>query len=219
MQRLAVVGVIATLLSAPAARAARVDVHVTDGRVELTSDAAPLSEILARLSQVLGFELEREGNVPNPLVPALELKGRTPVETVLSVLEGLGLDHALTVDESGTRVEKLLLVAASPPVRNRGGRSARPMPFSRRSVQRPPQRLVQPQEDWNAGFEPDADELGAPDAVVDDEAALEEPTELEPATPDEEPTPEPEGAVLPGGRLVTPGGLVAPNEDTLEEEP
>jgi hypothetical protein len=201
--RVSAVAVLMCVLVPAAGRTAGVEVRIVDGRVDLTSDGAPLGTLLDRLSQALSFQLERDGNVPNPIVPALELRGRTPVEAVLSVLEGLGLNHALTLDVSGARIEKLVLVGASSSARGASG-GARPTPFSRRNAPRPELYASEPEPDpGSAGL--DESEILAPDAGPAEEPPPE--ASPEPETPK---TDQQEGAFA-GARLVTPGaGAVEP---------
>jgi hypothetical protein len=98
------------LLAAPAA--AEITVRVSGGRVDLTATAAPLSEVLDRLARQTGMKVVYEGPAPRPLV-TLTLRGRTPAETVLGLLEGLGINFALVADPSGARVETLVVAGAS----------------------------------------------------------------------------------------------------------
>jgi hypothetical protein len=91
------------------ARAA-VDVRQEGERVSVRAEAAPLSEVLDRLSKQLGMKVVYEGAPPRALVTA-SLSDRTPAEAVLGILEGLGLDYLARMDKTGTRVEALILSA------------------------------------------------------------------------------------------------------------
>lgn len=101
-----------TLVAAPAT--ADIDVRTAAGRVDVHVSAAPLSEILDRLSRQTGMKVVYEGALPRQLVTAT-LDGRTPAEAVLAVLEGLGLNYAVVMDVSGQHIDTLLLAGAAAP--------------------------------------------------------------------------------------------------------
>lgn len=92
--------------------AAEVTVRVSGGHVDLAAKAAPLSEVLDRLGRQTGMKVVYEGPAPRQLV-TLSLQGRTPAETVLAVLEGLGINFALVGDSSGAGVQTLVVAGAS----------------------------------------------------------------------------------------------------------
>jgi hypothetical protein len=98
------------LAASPAA--AEVTVRVTGGHVDLAATAAPLAEVLDRLGRQTGMKVVYEGPAPRQLV-TLSIQGRTPAETVLSVLEGLGVNFALVADPSGAGVQTLIVAGAS----------------------------------------------------------------------------------------------------------
>src|SRR5687768_12723182 len=112
-------------LAAALPAAAEVNVAVNDGRVDLSARSAPLSDVLDRLARQTAMQVTYEGAPPRNLVTAA-LQSATPVQAVLSVLEGLGLNYALQLDRTGRQVRTLLLVsrtggppgpgAGSPPV-------------------------------------------------------------------------------------------------------
>lgn len=155
---------LALLLTAPAA--AEVTVRVLPAapgaaqQVELTARAAPLAEVLDRLGRQIGMKVLYEGAHPRQLV-TLSLQGRSPVETVLGVLEGQGLNYALVSDTAGTRVETLLIAGAPPQAASSGSagssatRGTAPSSF-RRPVAPPP------------GSGPDS--IDEPDELEEDEA-------------------------------------------------
>ncbi len=163
------------LFPAPSVAGAATEVQVRAGKVDLKTSGAPLSEVLERLERAAGFKVEREGSPPNPLVPALELNDRTPAQAVLTVLEGLGLNYALSLDDSGAQVEKLLLIGAgsstpasaaakSPPPMRPGFQQFRPeMP----PIEEPPEDVM---EDVT-----DAPE-DVPDGVLPDESGPQGPS-------------------------------------------
>ena len=65
--------------------------------------------MLDGLARKTRMKVVYEGPVPRTPV-TVELRGRTPAEAVLGVLEGLGLNYALVLDVSGTEVETLMIV-------------------------------------------------------------------------------------------------------------
>jgi hypothetical protein len=126
-----------SLLAVPAA--AEVAVRVADGHVELVAKTAPLSEVLDRLARQTGMKVVYEGPAPRQLV-TVTLRGRSPAETVLSLLEGLGLNFALVADPAGSRVQTLLVAgtasASTTPASTTA--AARPAPGPRRPFGPPP---------------------------------------------------------------------------------
>jgi hypothetical protein len=154
------------LTTVPGFAGAGVDVQVHAGRVDLKLSGAPLSEILDQLAGTLKFQLIREAGAPNPMLPALELKDRTPVEAVLGVLDGQGVNYAITMDASGSRVESLLLAAAkSAPAAPRATLPGRSLPTrGLRGV------IPQPSDDGN-------------DDAPEEEVVIPPPPEEEPAPP------------------------------------
>jgi hypothetical protein len=79
-----------------------------DGRVDVRATTAPLPEVLDQLSRQTGMKVIYDGPVPRPLL-TLTLERRTPVEALLGILEGLGLNYAVVMDPTATRVETLLM--------------------------------------------------------------------------------------------------------------
>lgn len=114
---------------------AEVSVRVTDGRVDLSATAAPMAEVLDRLSRQTGMKVVYEGPAPRQLV-TLSLQGRSPTEVVLGLLEGQGLNYILIGDASGNRVQTLMMAGAAPVTSSRtaatssGNRMASPPPAS-----------------------------------------------------------------------------------------
>lgn len=173
----------ALILTALPGAAANVEVRVNAGRVDLKLPGAPLSEVLTRLSGALGFKLTREDGVPDPYLPALEFKSRTPVEAVLSVLDGQGLNYAITMDASGATVESLLLTATKP--------STDPTTPSSRSSP-------------SAGA-PRFPRMGMPPPDANDDVP--EPPDMNmPVVPDDEPAPAPPAPAAPPAPVPTPQG-------------
>ena len=88
---------------------AGVEVTVTGDRLDVIAARAPVSEVLYGLARKTRMKVVYEGPVPRTPV-TVELRGRTPAQAVLGVLEGLGLSYALVLDVSGTEVETLMIV-------------------------------------------------------------------------------------------------------------
>jgi hypothetical protein len=132
------------------------DVRAQSGVVTIRAHAAPLSEVLDRLSRASGFKLVYEGPRPSLLVTT-SLQELPEAEGVRRLLEGLGLNYALQTDTAGRRVVVLIVsgsVAPTPSPARAGSASA------------------------NASFvrPPDVDEpapLGMPDADVSDDSNVE----------------------------------------------
>jgi len=177
--------VLALILTALPGAAANVEVRVNAGRVDLKLPGAALSEVLARLSSALGFKLTREDGVPDPYLPALEFKGRTPVEAVLSVLDGQGLNYAITMDASGATVESLLLTATKPPSDATTAASRlTPSPGAPRFPR-----------------------MGMPPPDANDDANVPEPPDVNmPGMPDDEPAAPPPPPAAPPSAAPTPQG-------------
>lgn len=127
-------GVLVSFLIALPAAAADVSVSVTEGRVDLSATAAPIADVLERLSKQTGMKVVYEGPVPRQLV-TVSLHGRSPAEAVLGLLEGQGLNYILLGDASGERVQTLMMAGATatppstpsqPAASNRPARASRP---------------------------------------------------------------------------------------------
>lgn len=105
-------GLLASFLIALPAAAADVSVRLTDGRVDLSATAAPIADVLERLSKQTGMKVVYEGPAPRQLV-TVSLHGRSPTEAVLGLLEGQGLNYILIGDASGERVQTLMMAGAT----------------------------------------------------------------------------------------------------------
>jgi hypothetical protein len=164
---------------------AEIQVHVTNGRVNLQATAAPLSEVLDRLAKQTGMKVTYDGS-PQRVPVNLTLTDRTPAQAVLGVLDGLGLNYALRMDLTGTRVETLM-IAGSTSAAPAGTAPTPPRPVT--PVLRPSEPVVEPDEEAQA---------------EEDGAEADEP-------PDTEAQP-PAGVVPPLGQQPpgTPGATVLP---------
>ena len=105
------------------------DVRRNGDKVDVHAATAPITEVLDRLARQTGMKVIYDGPQPRARV-RLELTGVTPLQAVLSLMEGQGLNYALRMDATGTRIDTLLLVA--------GGGASTPAPMSppRPDVQR-----------------------------------------------------------------------------------
>lgn len=163
--------------------AGEVQVRPNGARLDLIATAAPLQDVLARLSQQTGMKVVYDGAPPRTLV-TVSLPQRTPVEAVLSLFEGLGLNYALSTDKSGTRVDMLIISAAA------SGGSATP-----RTAIAPPAAMPTPDP-----RRPPQRPQPAPDADRDEE---EQQADEDGAGP--QPTPAPTGPVIFQGPIPGPG--------------
>jgi hypothetical protein len=208
--RLATPLALVALATATAPATAEVTVRVLPAspggvaQVELTARAAPLSEVLDRLSRQIGMKVVYEGASPRQLV-TLTLHGRTPAETVLGLLEGTGVNFALQADATGARVETLLVAGSAPQA---ASASAAPAPARGRSVS--PSGFRRPVPPPGSG--PDVVEEDAPEDleedVEDDPAA---PEEAAPVQPDPNAGNQPAGTMPPPpGNMPTPSFPVSP---------
>ncbi len=123
---------------------AAVDVHVSGQAVDVQASNAPLSEVLDRLSRQTQMKIVYDGTPPRQTV-TLDLRGRTVVEAVVAALEGQGVNYALAMDPSGTRVETLLVSGTATMSAARGGGAIE----DRRSAARempPPEPVIEEPE-------------------------------------------------------------------------
>ena len=182
------------------ASAVEVSVRVTDGRVDLAATAAPMADVLDRLSKQTGMKVVYEGPAPRQLV-TVSLHGRSPTEAVLGLLEGQGLNYILIGDASGDRVQTLMMAGAAPNASSKPAASSSPG----RAMASPP-----------PASGPDADE------PVEEPEQEEEP---EPAPAVQPPNGQPQlppGVVIPGVQIpgaapnpaVPPAGMAPPGANT-----
>ena len=121
------------LLAASDVRAG-VEVRVTGDRVDIMAINAPLADVLEGLARQTRVKLVYEGAPPRQLV-SVDIKDRTPAEALLAVLDGQGLAFAVALDPTGTRVQTLLLSAASTAPAGPGAPNPRVVPS-------PPERPI-----------------------------------------------------------------------------
>jgi hypothetical protein len=171
-----------------AAAAAEVTLQTRGTRLDLRASAAPLSEVLDRLARQTGMKVDYGGSVPRQPV-TLTLVDRSPLEVVLALLEGQGLNFALVSDEIDGRVRTLIL-AGRTSTSSSTAQAQRPAP-------RPTFRPQAPTEPDVFEPEPDMPDIGddqgaqpGPPPDAPNPAALrpqpgpgERPAEADPAAP------------------------------------
>src|SRR5437867_3860479 len=190
-------GVLAATLLAGSAAGAEINIRVAEGRVDLSTNAAPVADVLDRLSKQTGMKVLYEGSPPRQLV-SVSLAGRTPAEAVVGLLEGLGLNYMLLGDPSGARVQTLMMGGAAPATPS--ARTASASPSSRPAP----------------GSSPDADEAEEPEEEPEPAAPTPAPTRTLPSglpgTPPALPTPTLPGTTFPGvtPSSVPPGSTMSP---------
>jgi hypothetical protein len=103
------------LLTVPAVSAEEIAVRVrNDGRVDLRVKSVPLVSVLDRLAGLTEMKLAYQGPSPRRLV-TLEVYAASQAEAVLHVLEGLGIDYAVSTNPAGTRILSLVVADAARP--------------------------------------------------------------------------------------------------------
>lgn len=102
----------AALTASALTASAEVRVRLVGDRVDLEATNAPLSEILNVLAEKTGMKVVYDGPPPRTLLTTT-LASRSHPEAVLALFEGLGLNFALSLDRTGSRVDTLLVVGAS----------------------------------------------------------------------------------------------------------
>jgi hypothetical protein len=165
---------------------AGIAVREFQGRVDVAAAAAPLADVLDRLARQTGMRIVYEGPAPRQLV-TLSLVGRSPAEAVTAILEGQGLNYALVLDATATRVEKLLVTGVEASGAS-GSSPARQFPPS----------TIQPR---HIPPEPEPDDPPVEEPPPPDAASLPGPDKTQPQ-------PNPPGS--PNGPALPPGMPAAP---------
>jgi hypothetical protein len=195
----------AAVLLAASLGSADTDVRRNGDKVEVHASSAPLTEVLDRLARQTGMKVAYDGPQPRARV-RVDLAGVTPLQAVMSILEGQGLNYALRMDPSGTRIETLLLVA--------GGASGAPAAVGPAPRPEIPPRMFEREREQPEPQEPEEVPAEAPARGNDENEGPKSPRDLMPpnipaptgpAAPLMLPTPPAPGA-MPG--MMTPG---APN--------
>jgi hypothetical protein len=196
------------LLALGPAAGAGIAVRESQGKIDVAAAAAPLADVLDRLAHQIGMKVVYEGPAPRQLV-TLSLVGRSPAEAVTAILEGQGLNYALVLDATATRVEKLLVTGATPAgFGHSPGRAVAPA-LERSRVLRPdndPEPEEVPEEPPPAP-EPPAPEAPIPAAPGTPAPQKAEPSANPPGSPNPPATATP--APTPPGMVTPPPGLPA----------
>jgi len=195
------------LLAAPDLRAA-VEVHVSGGRVDVQAVNAPISEILDGLARELHIKIVYEGPPPRQVL-SVDLKGRTPAEAFLAIVEGQGLAYALSMDKTGRKVESVLMA---------GGNNAPSANAGPPTASRPPERVQREPvvEDTPEEAAADADEDQLPPDTGRPVVPHGKPAEAAP------PAPPSQGVYLPAPGGDYPSSVFAPrppSPDTTKPKP
>ena len=100
------------------ALAGDVEVVVREGRIDVSAENAPLSQVVEQIAQAIGAKVEYGGPPPDQLV-TVALVDQTPTEVFLSVLHDQGADFAIQTDDAGTGVVKLVIATDTSVSENR----------------------------------------------------------------------------------------------------
>jgi type II secretory pathway component GspD/PulD (secretin) len=104
-------------------------VQLSEGRVDVQAEGAPLAEVLDRLAETIGMRVVYDGFEPREAV-TVSLRGRTPLEAVNEVLKDRKVNYALAVEPPG-QVRVLILTGPAGDVKKAG---AVPPPAPARAV-------------------------------------------------------------------------------------
>jgi hypothetical protein len=184
-----------------------VTVRAVQGKIDITARNAVLADVLDRVAKQTGMVINYEGPPPQARI-SLSLRGRAPADVVVQLLEGQGLNYALVMDASATKVAKLLVTTAPPAGRDRtvsSQPSARPAPA--------PVHVPEPVEP-----EPEP----APEPVEDPAAVpVEAPPPADGLPPGTQPAPNtpPPGAVMPTRPGPPPGTVPFTPPTTYSNSP
>jgi hypothetical protein len=146
-----------------------VEIRNSGDRLDVRATATPVSEVLDRLGRQIGMKVVYETAPPRQSI-TLSFEGRTPADAVFGILEGLGLNYALLMDPSGTRVQTLLIIGTASPASGPPQAAGSPAPAF---VPRPGPMPAIPAE-------PDLTDEEAAAAAEEEAAAAEEGQEEEP---------------------------------------
>jgi hypothetical protein len=126
-------------------------------KVDVRATAASISEVLDRLARETGMKVSYDGAAPRARI-SVNIIGVTPVQAVLSVLEGQALNYAMRMDPTGARVETLLLVsggtasASAPATPPRGPRPVERDPEPPEAEEEAPVEIAPAVEERRPGF-------------------------------------------------------------------
>jgi hypothetical protein len=117
------------------------EVRLAGGRVHIQATAAPVSEVLDRLSRATGMKILYDGTPPSDRLTAA-IDAGSEREALSRLLEGLGLTYAFKLSHDGRHVETLFVTNAPARHGATGASSARPM--------LPPRMTQLPSEDYES---------------------------------------------------------------------
>jgi hypothetical protein len=93
------------------ARPAEVQIRAANGSVAIHVQGLPLSQILDRLASATGMKVTYEGARPSSPI-TMNVDGISEVDAILRLTEGLGVSYLFRTDETGQRVDDLIVTAA-----------------------------------------------------------------------------------------------------------
>jgi hypothetical protein len=193
------------LLLALPGRPADIDVQARGGRFTVKARAAPLVDVLERLSRETGLEVVFDGRRPTERV-TVEIDQLPEAEALTRLFEGTGVDYAFQTDPTGRRV-KMLVVCGS---------SGSDATAARRPA--PARGTVAPPPEWAEGDKPFATEE-AEEGEEPAEPLDTLPTGIQPFVPGSPggPAPHPGGSAPGFGPGSAPPG-VSPDPPTFPGE-
>ncbi len=169
-----------------------VRVSVSGAGLELRATAAPVSEVLERLAKQTGMKLVYDGPAPRQLV-TVAVSGRSTADTVLAVLEGLGVNFALASAPSGTQT--LLVMGSISPASS----SSSPDPRSRADLlQRRPPIEPPPDEPFEDTQEEPSEDITTPPEAIPPPPGAPSPNGMVAPQPFMPPGNAPQPSVFPG---------------------
>lgn len=93
------------------ARPAEPEIRAEGGEVTIHARNLPLSQILDRLSQATGMDLTYEGARPTTPV-TVTVERLSEVDAIVKLMEGLGVSYVFRTDDTGQRVDLLIVSGA-----------------------------------------------------------------------------------------------------------
>ena len=141
-----------------------VAVRAHDGVVDVRAWSANLADLLDAVARETGMKVIYEGPRPATRV-SIDVRGRTGVQAVSSIFEGLGVSYALAADRDGMRVAILIVSdAAASGSASPSGRAAAVRPAPELRPQRYPDEppLTNPEIPSLAAPPPDPPDIPAP---------------------------------------------------------
>lgn len=113
---------VAVLLAAAAAatapRGSQLRIETSSDGIAIKAVAVPLADVLDRIARETGMKVLYDGAPPRKPV-TLSLTRRNSVDMVNAVLQEAGVNYAVVLDPSRTRIARLLVTTAAPPPKRR----------------------------------------------------------------------------------------------------